>query len=504
MRLRFVQITMLWLVCVVLGSAANARPAPESFADLVDTLMPSVVNVSTTQTSDGSDNQAEFFTYQFPEGTPFKDLPDLFEKFYGERMPGNNNDEDSDSKDEPKKNGREHKEVSLGSGFILEEDGYIVTNNHVIDKADEITVIFSDDTKAKAKIIGRDAKTDIALLKVEVNRKLPAIKWGDSDKGRVGDWVIAIGNPFGLGGSVSAGIISARARDINAGPFDDFIQTDAAINRGNSGGPLFNTRGELIGINTAIFSPTGGNVGIGFSLPASLAYPVIKQLRETGKVSRGWLGVKIQTVTEEFSESLGLKDTSGALVIEVNKGSPAEKAGIQPSDVILQFDGKDIPIMRKLPRIVADTPINKTVDVIVWRNGKKETLQVHIAQLADEEAKEEKTVHTSEKQEKRKDNYGVTTKKLGMTLAEVTENNRKQFRLKEEQQGVLVVKLDDKSSAAEKGIQRGDVIEGVNQSSIANIKEFEEAIDRAKQADRKSVMLLVNRRGMTQFIVVNL
>lgn len=498
MRLRFFQVTVLWIGCFLLGGVANARPAPESFADLVDTLMPSVVNISTTQAATASDN-SEIFSYQFPEGTPFHDLPDLFEKFYGQRDLGN------DDEDSPKgeKKGREHKEISLGSGFIIDESGYIVTNNHVIDKAEEVTVIFSDNTKAKAKIIGRDAKTDIALLKVDVNRKLPAVKWGDSDLGRVGDWVIAIGNPFGLGGSVSAGIISARARDINAGPFDDFIQTDAAINRGNSGGPLFNTQGEVIGINTAIFSPTGGNVGIGFSVPVSLAKPVIKQLREVGKVSRGWLGVKIQTVTEEFSESLGLKDTAGALVIEVNKGSPAEKAGILPSDVILQFDGKDIPVMRKLPRIVADTPINKKVDVVVWRNGKKETLRVEIAQLADDDAKQEKPAASSSKEETHKNNYGTTIKKLGMTLAELSDSNRKQFRLNKDQQGVLVVKLDDKGSAADKGIMRGDVIEGVNQDGIANIKELEEAIDKAEKAGRKSVMLLVNRHGATQFVVVS-
>ena len=501
--MRFFRLFLLCASMVGMAFTASARSAPESFADLVDALMPSVVNISTTQSvEEGAGTADEAFMYRFPEGSPFNDLPELLEKFYGH--PGQRPDDEPGFGEGKKKNDKEHKEVSLGSGFIIDEAGYIVTNNHVIEKSDDITVVFSDDTKAKAKIIGRDAKTDIALLKVDVKRKLPAIKWGDSDVSRVGDWVIAIGNPFGLGGSVSAGIISARARDINAGPFDDFIQTDAAINRGNSGGPLFNTQGEVIGINTAIFSPSGGNVGIGFSLPISLAKPVIKQLREVGKVSRGWLGVKIQTVTDEFSESLGLKDTSGALVLEVTKGSPAEKAGILPSDVILQFDGKDVAIMRKLPRFVADTPINKKVDLVVWRDGKKETVSVVIAQLDEDESKEEKIAPTSSKEEKTKQNYGATIQKLGMTLANVTDMNRTRFKLKPEQKGVLVVKVDEQGAAAEKGIQRGDTIEAVNQDAILEIKQFDTAITKAKEAGRKTVMLLVNRQGATQFIVVNL
>jgi len=482
-----------------MAAGAYARSAPESFADLVDTLMPAVVNVSTTQSVEDGDEE-EVFTYKFPEGSPFNDLPDLFEKFYGERLP--NPDEGSSRKDEKRKH-KEHKEVSLGSGFIIDEAGYIVTNYHVIEKAEEITVVFSDDTKAKATIIGRDAKTDVALLKVDVGHKLPSIKWGDSDAARVGDWVIAIGNPFGLGGSVSAGIISARARDINAGPFDDFIQTDAAINRGNSGGPLFNTRGEVIGINTAIFSPTGGNVGIGFSVPASLAKPVIKQLREVGKVSRGWLGVKIQTVTDEFSESLGLKNAIGALVLEVTSGSPADKAGILPSDIILSFDGKEVTQMRKLPRFVADTPVNKKVEVVVWRNGKEETLSVAIAQLQEDEGKEEQVISSGSKADKGKQNYGVTIQKLGMTLADLTDANRNRFKLKSDQKGVVVVKVDEKSSAAEKGIERGDTIEAINQDPVSNSKQFEGMLKKAIESGRKSVMLLVNRQGMTQFIVVN-
>lgn len=498
--LRFLRhAIILMLVSAGMASSAFARSAPESFADLVDVLMPAVVNVSTTQSvEDGVGD--EVFMYKFPEGSPLNDLPDLFEKFYGERLPNFN--EDQGQKDDKHKH-KEHKEVSLGSGFIIDEAGYIVTNYHVIEKAEEITVIFSDDTKAKATIIGRDAKTDIALLKVEVGHKLPAIKWGDSDAARVGDWVIAIGNPFGLGGSVSAGIISARARDINAGPFDDFIQTDAAINRGNSGGPLFNTQGEVIGINTAIFSPSGGNVGIGFSVPVSLAKPVIKQLREVGKVSRGWLGVKIQTVTDEFAESLALKNTNGALVLEVTKDSPADKAGVLPSDIILSFDGKEVTQMRKLPRFVADTPVNKKVEMAVWRNGKKEMLSVTIAQLEDDESKEEKVEPATSKENKGKQNYGATIEKLGMTLADLTETNRNRFKLKAEQKGVLVVKVDEKSNAAEKGIERGDTIEGVNQEAVSNSKQFEAAISKVKESGRKSVMLLVNRQGMTQFIVVN-
>ncbi len=481
--------------------SSEAKAVPPSFADLVDVLNPAVVNISTTQKVSGEDGPAEeFFAYQFPEGSPFSELPDLLKKFYGQEGQNSGNGGEGEGGNGE---GKDHEAVSLGSGFIVDSTGYIVTNNHVIDKADEITVIFSDESKAKAKIIGRDGKTDLALLKVEVNKRLPHIEWGDSDKARVGDWVIAIGNPFGLGGSVSAGIISARARDINSGPFDDFLQTDAAINRGNSGGPLFDIDGKVIGINTAIFSPSGGNVGIGFSLPANMAKPVIDQLRAEGKVERGWLGVKIQTVTDDIAESVGLDKASGALVLDVTKGSPAAKAGIQTSDIILDFDGKEVPNMRKLPRLVADTKIGKTVPVNLWRNGKKKTLEVTIAVL-DESKEEKKAKLLAEPGTGAPDSFGKTIDKFGMTLAELTPANRKLLHIKENVNGVLVVKVAKNAESATKGLMRGDVVESVNQEPVKTTEQFTKVIDNAIKAKRKSVMILVNRKGNTQFVVLNL
>ncbi len=485
------------------SSAQASRQVSDGFADLVENLTPAVVNISTTQTVDSDEaNYEEFFSYSLPEGTPFKDLPEMLKKFYGEQ---NGQGDKSNPKGKLDKNNNEHKALSLGSGFIIDSSGYVVTNNHVIDKAEEITVIFSDETKAKAKIVGRDAKTDIAILKVEVNHKLPAVKWGDSQSSRVGDWVIAIGNPFGLGGSVSAGIISARARDINAGPFDDFIQTDAAINRGNSGGPLFNTKGEVIGINTAIYSPTGGSVGIGFAVPANLAHPVIDQLLKKGRVDRGWLGVKIQTVSDEIADSLGLDSASGALVLEVTKGSPADKAGILPSDVILKFDGKEVQTMHKLPRMVAETSIGRSVDVLVLRGKEKKTLKVKVAQLQeDEEVQVANKKQSGHSKKENKEQYGATVNKLGLVIANLSDTNRNKFKIKEELKGVIIIDVASGSLAEQKGLQRGDVISSINQQSVENIKTFEAIINQAKDSARKSVMLLVNRKGATEFVVLAL
>lgn len=495
MRLRHCLYMFFIMVCLPVFS--QARAVPDSFADLVEDLMPSVVNISTTQTvkyAQGGQHFEFFGNPQLPEGSPFNDLPELFERFYGHRGPNGSNGA-------PKS---ERKAVSLGSGFIIDKAGYIVTNNHVIDQADEITVVFSDDSKADATIVGRDPKTDIALLKVNVGHDLPAVKWGDSDEVRVGDWVIAIGNPFGLGGSVSAGIISARARDINAGPFDDFLQTDAAINRGNSGGPLFDVDGKVIGINTAIFSPSGGNVGIGFSVPIEMAKPVIKQLKETGSVKRGWLGVRIQNVTEEIAESIGMKKPRGALVLEVTKGSPAEDAGMLPSDIIISFDGKEVPVMRKLPRIVADTKVNKTVDVVVIRAGKEKTLKVTVAQLEDDSQEEEEVTTVVPSQEDNKDKYGEIYSVAGLEVADLSRDNRKMFKIKGDVEGVIIVGIKPESSADEKGLRVGDVIEAINQESVDDINDFKNVVEAAQAAARKSILLLVNRRGETQFIVVAL
>lgn len=475
------------ITLILIPVCSSASSTPDSFADLVEKLNPTVVNISTTQTIEGIENPLGSFTYQLPEGSPLEGLPDLLEKFYGQQG-------------EEGGNPVERKATSLGSGFIIDPDGYIVTNYHVIEKAEEITVTLFDETKLSAKVVGRDSKTDLALLKVNTTKKLPFAKWGDSDKTRVGDWVIAIGNPFGLGGSVSAGIISARARDINSGPFDDFLQTDAAINRGNSGGPLFNTEGEVIGVNTAIFSPSGGNVGIGFATPSSMADNVIEQIKDIGRVQRSRLGVKIQTVTEDIANSLGLKEDKGALVLDIDKGSPAEKAGIESGDVIMEFDGHEISTMRKLPRIVAETPINKKVPINLWRKGKKITLVATVDELKEdvEKAKVSKT----EKEEKtEKEDYHEIA---GIGVVEITPKNRSKYQLDDKSSGLLIVDVKKDSSAAEKGLMRGDIIVSANQEKLSTVNDFEKVVKKAKDDKRSSILLLVDRGGETMFIAVKL
>jgi serine protease Do len=470
---------------------ANAAKAPESFADLVEELTPAVVNISTTQVVEGSALSpfGQFFHFEAPNGDDLGELPDLFKKFYG--MP------DGGSNGGNKKLKRET--TSLGSGFVISEEGYIVTNHHVIDKASEITIIFNDDSEAKAEVVGSDAKTDIAVLKIDVDRKLSYVKFGDSDKSRVGDWVIAIGNPFGLGGSVSAGIISARARDINAGPFDDFIQTDAAINRGNSGGPLFNTDGEVIGVNSAIFSPSGGNVGIGFAVPVTLAEPVINQLKDKGHIERGWLGVKIQTVTDEIAESIGMKAAMGALVVDVQDDSPASRGGLKAGDVIVSFDSKEVETMRRLPRIVAETPVGKKVPVTVWRKGEKKTMVVTIA-LLDES--EDNNLKFSKEDSKGESENKVEQTLAGIGISDISKSYRKQFGIDKDTSGVVIAKIDEKSEAASKPIRVGDVITAINQTKVSTVDEAKKVFDEAVDKKRKSILLLVNRGGDTLFVAV--
>nr|MBX2854429.1 Do family serine endopeptidase [Paracoccaceae bacterium] len=370
---------------------------PVSFADLAERLSPAVVNISTAQTV----NRPNRPMPQLPPGSPFREFfEDFFDRRGGE-------------------GGGPNRVQSLGSGFVIDGDGFVVTNNHVIEEADEIEVNFSDGSSLPAVLIGRDPKTDIALLKVEPPEPLEFVNFGESEAARVGDWVVAIGNPFGLGGSVSAGIISARNRDINAGPYDDFIQTDAAINRGNSGGPLFNMAGEVIGVNTAIISPSGGSIGIGFSVPSAIATAVVEQLRSFGETRRGWLGVRIQSVDETIAESLGLDDAMGALVSEVTEDGPAEEAGLESGDVILTFDGQNIESMRDLPRIVAETEVGKTVDVEILRRGSRDTVQVAIA-LLEEERFESTEADTAGDDDS-------TASMLGMVLEPLTPDSRRRF-----------------------------------------------------------------------------
>jgi serine protease Do len=349
-------------------------------------------------------------------------------------------------------------------------------------------------------VVGRDTKVDIALLRVKPGKPLPAVKFGDSDGTRVGDWVLAIGNPFGLGGSVTAGILSARAREINAGPYDDFLQTDAAINRGNSGGPMFNMAGDVIGINTAIYSPSGGSIGIGFAIPANLAKPVVDQLREFGRARRGWLGVNIQSVTDEIAESLGLDKPKGALIASVRDGGPAQVAGIQAGDVVLTFDGKDVNDMRHLPRIVAETPIDKTVKVKVWRKRKEHVFDVKVGELNEDD---QQAAATPNKQQPPAEVAG-SVKALGLSLANLTPELRERFSLAEDSAGVVVTDVATDSPASEKGMRAGDLIVEVAQEEVKNPGQITAKIDEAKQSGRKSVLLLVDRQGDLRFVALKI
>jgi serine protease Do len=466
-----------------------ARPAPESFADLAEKLLPSVVNISTTQTlkSETQGERSGPGRPQLPPGSPFEEFfKDFFDR-NGERG----------EKLEP----RARKATSLGSGFIIDAAGYIVTNNHVIADADEINVILYDDTRLKAEVLGRDSKTDVAILKVTTDKKLVPAAWGDSDKARVGDWVLAIGNPFGLGGSVTAGIVSARQRDIHSGPYDDFLQTDAAINRGNSGGPMFNADGEVIGINTAIYSPSGGSIGIGFAIPSNIAREIAGALISDPEhvVRRGWLGVRIQAVTGEIAETLGLDKPRGALVASVNENGPAQSGGIQPGDVILTFDGKPVSDMRHLPRVVAETRVGKTVPVTVWRKRREEKLQVAVGRLDETEQVAARDV--PEKKSAKRESPTITA--LGLTLSNVTPELKDKFSLKDDR-GVVVVDVVKDSPAAEKDLRPGDVIMEASQEEIKSAGQIASKIEEAKRTGRRSILLLVERQGDLRFIALRL
>ena len=462
---------------VLLPLPAPAAEVPDTFADLAELLLPSVVNISTTQVVEQSRRTP---VPQAPPGSPFEDF---FRDFFDRNQP---------------EGGPRRRATSLGSGFIIDPRGFIVTNNHVIADADEVNVILSDDTRHEATVIGRDPKTDLALLKIETGRELRAVAWGDSRQSRVGEWVVAIGNPFGLGGSVTAGIISARQRNINAGPYDSFLQTDASINRGNSGGPLFNMDGEVIGVNTAIFSPSGGSVGIGFSIPSEIAARVISQLQDFGRPRRGWLGVRIQSVTDEIAESLGLNEAAGALVASVSPEGPAELGEIKAGDVILSFNGQPIDEMRDLPRVVADTEIGRSVPVEVWRRGEVQVLSVEVGELD-----EEQPVLASATTGLEEDQPEVgSVDALGLTLSSITTVTRTDFELSEDIEGVLITDVAADSAAAEKGLRPGDVILEVSQEEVSTPEQVAAKVLEAEQADRRSVLLLVNRDGELRFVAV--
>jgi serine protease Do len=448
--------------------AQNAGPA--SVADLADGLIGAVVNISTSQTTRGGRDAVPM--PNLPEGSPFQDF---FDEFFRNREGQDN---------------RPRKVQSLGSGFVIDaEEGIIVTNNHVIADADEIEANFSDGSKLKAELIGRDTKTDLAVLKVDpTKKKLTAVPFGDSDKMRVGDWVLAIGNPFGLGGSVSIGIVSANNRDINSGPYDDYIQTDAAINRGNSGGPLFNMAGQVIGIN--------------FSIPAKLAVNVIDQLREFGETRRGWLGVRIQPVTDDIAESLGMATAKGALVAGIVKDGPVDDGSVQPGDVIIRFDGQDIIDMRDLPRIVAESPVGKAVDLVIVRKGKESTVEVTLGRLEDGE----QLAAAENGGEGGDDGASVATATvLGMTIAELDDPARQRFEISNEVSGVVVTEVAPDSAAMEKGIAAGEVITEIAQESVSTPQQVMDRIAALKEQGRKNALLmLASKNGELRFVTVRM
>lgn len=452
-------------------SEAEARGAPESFADLAEQISPSVVNITTsalvaTPTDGGP---------VVPEGSPFQDFFDQF----------------NEGPQEPQR------EQALGSGFVISADGYIVTNNHVIEGADEIEIEFFDKTRLKAKLVGTDKKTDIALLKVETDKDLPFVSFGDSDVMRVGDWVMAMGNPLGQGFSVSAGIISARGRELS-GSYDDFLQTDAAINKGNSGGPLFNMDGQVVGVNTAILSPTGGSIGIGFSMSSNVVTKVVDQLKEFGETRRGWLGVRIQDVTPDVAEAMGIEASKGALITDVPDG-PAKDAGLLAGDVILTFNGEEITDVRDLTRTVADSPIGEAVPVVVLREGEEQTIDVVLGRRETAEGEAKPATEKATKPEAPKEE-----EVLGLKLLAVTDETATEMGLPAGTKGLAVTHVDAASEAAEKGLAVGDLIVEAGQRPVERMKDLTDRIAEAKEAGRKSLLLLVRRDGDPRFVALSI
>ncbi len=466
-------------------AAAPNESTPQSFADLVAKVMPAVVNVSMTRNLPDTEQKVG----RLPLGPPGSPLDEFFKRY---QNPGRPNPGELPGNDE----GNEHSLSAVGSGFIISPDGYVVTNNHVIDNADSIAVTLQDGTRLNAALIGKDTKTDLALLKITAEKPLPFVEFGNSTAAKVGDWVIAIGNPFGLGGTVSAGILSARGRDIHAGPFDDFLQINASINQGNSGGPTFNLDGKVIGINTAIYSPNGGSVGIGFAIPADLAQPVIEQLRAQGHVDRGWLGVQIQELTPELAESLSLEDQHGALISMVTPGSPAAKSGLRQGDVITGFGGHPVNSLKDLTRVVAGTKVNAVQSMDIWRSGKAQTISVTIGAAPEKPQLASAEGGDDDKPANAPTAYEV----LGLQLAPLEAADRARLALSDKTGGVLVTGVKSDISP----IHPGDVIVKVGDSAVKKPEDVKRQITAAQSAGHKSVLLLVNRHGNEQFVAMSI
>lgn len=449
-----------------LPAAEAAVSVPDSFADLAEKMGPAVVNIYTTQTIKGPLLPYNFF---FHGDERFQEF---FKHFF-----------DAPNGQAPQ---REMKRTSLGSGVIISEDGYIITNNHVIEDADEINVRIANHEEYEAKIIGRDPKTDIALIKIKPKSPLPSVEFGDSDKLRVGDWVVAIGNPFGFEQTVTAGIVSGKGRSLGSSTYENFIQTDASINPGNSGGPLFDLNWKMIGINTAIYSRSGGNIGIGFAIPVNMAKNIITQLREHGSVVRGWLGVMIQHVTPDLANRFGLERPIGALVGEVNAESPAEKAGIQPGDIIIEYNGKEISQMSQLPTMVAQTPIDTKAILTIIRNGKKKRITVTIGKL-------------DESQTASKEAGEETEQELGMTVQELTPELARSLNIVKKA-GLVITGVEPASNAAEAGLRPGDLILEINRTPVRTIREYQNILSKAKKGE--NILFLTKRGRHSRFVVV--
>jgi serine protease Do len=465
---------------------ALARPAPEGFADLIEQVGSAVVLITAKEPRPERTGQSPMpqIPEQFREGP----MRDFLERFFEHGMPG------------APMPGPHPNQSALGSGFIISGDGVVVTNNHVVGEAEKIEVKLKDGSQFPARLLGKDDKTDLAVLKIDADRPLPTVSWGNSDETRVGDWVVAVGNPFGLAGTATAGIVSSRGRDLGSGPYDDYIQIDAPLNSGNSGGPLFNSDGQVVGVNTAIYTPNGGNIGIGFAIPSNSAQKIVAELQEKGSVQRGWLGVAIQPVTPEVADSLGLKKPEGALVATVTEGSPAAEAGLRQGDVVIRFNGTPVTTPRDLSRAVADSDAESKGTLTVWRDNREIEFNVRVGEMPPQVASAEDRPAKSAKPHK----GGVELSGLGLTLAPIDGGTRARYGLSKEARGALVASIAEGGDAAEKGLQVGDVITRVNQDAVTGPADVVRAVKKAKEARRKSILLLVERQGNQRFVAVGL